>query len=103
MENNVIDDLMAMAEVDPQEIQYVRSHISPELNEKYDDETLQYIIDVLFEYIDQKDEEEEIIVDDVAQYVVAMAVKEKMGQLDVNEVAEIVDVDFDYMDSVAED
>lgn len=99
MENNVLDDLMAMAEMDPQELQYVRSHITPELNEKYDDETLQYIIDVVFEYIDQKEEDDEIIVDDVAQYIVAMAEKEKMGQLNVNEVAEIVDVDFDYMDS----
>lgn len=102
MENNVLDDLMEMAEMDPQELLYVRSHIAPELSEKFDDETLQYIIDVLFEYIDQKGDDEEIIVDDVAQYIVAMAAKEKMGQLDVNEVADIVDVDFDYLDN-AED
>lgn len=103
MEKNVLDDLMAMAELDPRELQYVRSHIAPELNEKYDDSTLQYIIDVLFEYIDQKEEDEEIIVDDVAQYVVAMAAKEEMGQLDINDVAEIVDVDFDYLDSMGEE
>lgn len=103
MENNVIDDLMAMAEMDPEEIQYVRAHIAPELNEKYDDETLQYIIDVLFEYIDQTEEEDDIIVDDVAQYIVAMAAKEKMGELNINEVADIVDVDFDYMDSLGDE
>lgn len=99
MENNVLDDLMAMAEMDPQELQYVRSHIAPELNEKFDDATLQYIIDVTFEYLDKKEEEDEIIVDDVAQYIVAMAAKEEVGQLDVNEVADVVDVDFDYLDS----
>lgn len=98
MESNVLDELMNMAEIDPEEIRYIREHIAPELNEKFDDETLQYIVDVLFEYIDQKDDEEDIIVDDVAQYVVAMAAKEKMGALDVNEVAEVVDADFDFME-----
>lgn len=100
MERDVLDELMDMAEVDPEETNYIRQHIAPELNEKFDDETLQYIIDVIFDYIDQKAEEEEIIVDDVAQYVVAMAAKEQMGKLDVNEVAEIVDVDFDFLDSL---
>ena len=100
MGENVLDDLMAMAEVDPEEIRYVREHISPALNEKFDDDTLQYIFDVLFEYIDQKEEDEDIIVDDAAQYVVAMAAKEQMGQLDANDVADIVDADFDFMDSV---
>ncbi len=98
MESNVLDELMNMAEIDPEEIRYIREHIAPELNEKFDDETLQYIVDVLFEYIEQKDDEEDIIVDDVAQYVVAMAAKEKMGALDVNEVAEVVDADFDFME-----
>lgn len=98
MESNVLDELMNMAEIDPEEIRYIREHIAPELNEKFDDETLQYIVDVLFEYIEQKDDEEDIIVDDVAQYVVAMAAKEKMGTLDVNEVAEVVDADFDFME-----
>lgn len=96
----MLDDLMAMAECDPEEIRYVREHISTALNEKFDDDTLQYIIDVLFEYIDQKAEDEDIIVDDVAQYVVAMAAKEQMGQLDVNEVADVVDADFDFMERV---
>lgn len=100
MEENVLDEIMAMAEVDPEEINYIRQHISPALNEKFDDDTLQYIIDVLFDYIDQKEEEEDIIVDDVAQYVVAMAKKEKMGELDAEEVSQIVDADFDYMDTL---
>lgn len=102
MANNVLDDLMAMAEMDPQELKYVREHISPALNDKYDDAMLQYIIDVVFEYIDQKADDEDIIVDDAAQYIVAMAAKEELGELDVNEVADIVDVDFDYLESQAE-
>ncbi len=100
MEKNVLDELMDMAEFDPEEIKYIRERIAPELNKKYDDETLQYIVDVLFEYIDQKNEEEDIIVDDAAQYVVAMAAKEQMGSLDVNEVAEVLDADFDYMEQL---
>ena len=100
MENNTLDELMALAEFDPEEIKYIREHISPELNEKYDDETLQYIIDLLFDYLErhEDDEDEELILDDVAQFVVAQAKKEKMGDIDADEVAEILDADFDFME-----
>ncbi len=99
MESNVLDEIMAMAETNPEEIIYIRQHIPAELNEKFDDEALQYIIDVMFEYIEMKEDDEDIIVDDVAQYVVAMAKKEKIGNYDANEIAEIVDADFDFMES----
>lgn len=105
MEKNVLDEILAMAEFDPEEMNYIRQHISPALNEKFDDDTIQYIIDVVFEYIDQKEEDEEddgIMVDDVAQYVVAQAQKEQVGTFNVDEIAYIVDADFDYMDSLAE-
>lgn len=102
MENNVLDELMALAEFDPEEIEYIREHITPELNEKFDDEMLQYFIDLLFDYLEQHedDEDEELILDDVAQFVVAQAKKEKMGDFDPDEVADILDADFDYMDSL---
>ena len=34
MDNQILDELMALAEFDPEEIKYIREHISPELNEK---------------------------------------------------------------------
>lgn len=98
MENNVLDELMALAEFDPEEVKYIREHVAPELNEKYDDEKLQYIIDLLFEYLERHGDDEEIILDDVAQFVVAQANKDEMGQFDIDEVADILDADFDYMD-----
>lgn len=104
MENNVLDEIMAMAEFDPEELKYIREHISAELNEKFDDDALQYILDVVFEYIDKRidneDEDDGIIVDDVAQYIVAQAQKEQMGKFDANEIADIVDADFDYMETL---
>lgn len=104
MENDVLDELMALAGVDPEEFEYIRKHISPELSEKYDDETIQYILDVLDEYCEKREneDEEDIALDDVAQYVVAMAAKEKIGQLDANDVAEVLDAEFDYLDSLDE-
>ncbi len=100
MDSNVLNEIIAMAEIDPEEIKYIRQHISAELNEKFSDDTLQYIVDVMFEYIEQKeDEEEDIILDDVAQYIVAMSKKENMGDFDANEIADIVDADFDFMES----
>jgi len=104
MDNNVLNDLMNLAEFDPEELKYIREHISPELNQKFDDDSLQYIVDLLFEYLEQheNDEDEEIILDDVAQFVVAQANKEKMGPFDPDEVAEILDADFDYMEFTEE-
>lgn len=99
MDSNVLNEIVEMAEFDPEEIKYIRQHISAELNEKFDDDTLQYIVDVMFEYIEQKDDEEDIILDDVAQYIVAMSKKENMGNFDANEIADIVDADFDFMES----
>ncbi|MCQ2196554.1 MAG: hypothetical protein MJZ60_03415 [Bacteroidaceae bacterium] len=99
MDSNVLNEIVEMAEFDPEEIKYIRQHISAELNEKFDDDTLQYIVDVMFEYIEQKDDEEDIILDDVAQYVVAMSKKENMGNFDANEIADIIDADFDFMES----
>lgn len=72
-----LDEIMSAVGGDIEEVNYVRSHISPELQAKFDDEQIQYFVDVIFEYIDSKDEDEEIVVDDVAQYVVAQAKKEE--------------------------
>lgn len=95
---NVLDDILSMAEIDPEEIGFIRAHIPTEVSEKYDDEQLQYVIDVIFEYIDEKDEEDEIAVDDVAQYVAAQAKKEEMGDFDADELSLIVDADLDFLE-----
>ncbi len=95
---NVLDDILSMAEIDPEEIGFIRAHIPAEVIEKYDDEQLQYVIDVIFEYIDEKDEEDEIAVDDVAQYVAAQAKKEEMGDFDADELSLIVDADLDFLE-----
>jgi len=98
----VLGELMELAEFDPEELKYIREHIAPELNEKFDDDNLQYVVDLLFEYLEQHedDEDEEIILDDVAQFVVAQANKEKMGPYDPDEIAEVLDADFDYMETL---
>lgn len=102
MDNQILDELMALAEFDPEEIKYIREHISPELSAKLDDDTLQYIVDLLLDYMEKHEDDgsDEIILDDVAQYIVAQAQKENMGQFDSEELVEILDADFDYMDSL---
>ena len=78
----------------------MRSHISPELQAKFDDEQIQYFVDVIFEYIDSKDEDEEIVVDDVAQYVVAQAKKEEFGVFSLDDISAVVDADLDFLEGV---
>ena len=98
---DVIDELLSMAEMDPEEIKYIRQNVPAEVSQKFDDEQLQYIVDVTFEYLDSKDENDDIIVDDVAQYVVAQAHQQEVGDFSVDDVSEVVDADLDYLETVA--
>ncbi|MBO4597503.1 MAG: hypothetical protein J5676_06450 [Bacteroidaceae bacterium] len=95
-----LDEIMSAVGGDIEEVNYVRNHISPELQAKFDDEQIQYFVDVIFEYIDSKDEDEEIVVDDVAQYVVAQAKKEEFGVFSLDDISAVVDADLDFLEGV---
>ena len=95
-----LDEIMSAVGGDIEEVNYVRSHISPELQAKFDDEQIQYFVDVIFEYIDSKDEDEEIVVDDVAQYVVAQAKKEEFGVFSRDDSSAVGDADLDFLEGV---
>ena len=92
-----LDEIMSAVGGDIEEVNYVRSHISPELQAKFDDEQIQYFVDVIFEYIDSKDEDEEIV---VAQYVVAQAKKEEFGVFSLDDISAVVDADLDFLEGV---
>ena len=50
--------------------------------------------------VELKDEDEEIVVDDVAQYVVAQAKKEEFGVFSLDDISAVVDADLDFLEGV---
>ncbi|MBR1466199.1 MAG: hypothetical protein IJ607_07545 [Bacteroidaceae bacterium] len=99
------DELMQGAAEDAAEIEYIRNYLPQELKEKYSDDDLYYILDVIIEYYTQNgvfdaapDDEGyvEIDLDKAVDYVVKKAKKEHMGDYDPDDVLLVVQADFDY-------
>lgn len=99
------DELMLDAAEDAAEIEYIRNYLPQELKEKYSDDDLYYILDVIIEYYTQNgvfdaapDDEGylEIDLDKAVDFVVKKAKKEHMGEYDPDDVLLIVQADFDY-------
>jgi hypothetical protein len=99
------DELMQGAAEDAAEIEYIRNYLPQELKEKYSDDDLYYILDVIIEYYTQNgvfdaapDDEGylEIDLDKAANYIVKKAKKEQMGEYDPDDILLIVQADFDY-------
>ncbi len=71
------------AEDDLKTIEYVRNYLPADLKEKFDDELIQYFLDVIWEYyfdtFSDTDEEVEIDTEVVAAHVAKVDKKEKMG------------------------
>ncbi len=95
---------------DQQTIQFIRNYLSPEIQEKYDDDTLVYILDLVDEYytesgiLESSPDDEgfvEIDLEDVAAYVVKEAAKDKMQEpLDADEVLLIIQAELEYAESL---
>lgn len=99
------DELMQGAAEDAAEIEYIRNYLPQELKEKYSDDDLYYILDVIIEYYTQNgvfdaapDDEGylEIDLDKAVNYIVKKAKKEQMGEYDPDDILLIVQADFDY-------
>ncbi len=95
------DDLMRDAEDDVRTVDYIKAYIPQEVKEKFDDDTLYYFLDVLGDYyvdlLEKTDEDEvDIDVESVAEYVVKQARKDKIGEFDPADVRWVVDAELDY-------
>lgn len=101
------DMFLQEAEDDLRTIEYIKAYLPQDLKEKFDDETLQYFLDVISEYYydlfsDNQGEEVEIDTESVAAHVVKMAKKEKIGEFDEEEVLFVVLGELEYAESLEE-
>lgn len=95
---------------DQQTIQFIRNYLSPEIHEKYDDDTLVYILDLVDEYytesgiLESSPDDEgfvEIDLEQIVDYVVKEIAKDKLQKpLDPEEVLLIIQAELEYAESL---
>ena len=92
---------------DEDAIKFIRNQISQELKDKFSDDDLYYIVDLIYEFYEKNgfldsddDSEVEIDLDALTSFVVKHAKKDKIGVYTDDEVRFVVDAEIAYCDSI---
>jgi hypothetical protein len=91
---------------DDEAIKFIRNQIPQELKEKFSDDDLNYLIDLIYEFyedkgfLDDDDTEVDIDLDELTAYVVKQSKKDKVGVYTEEEVKFVVDAEIAYCDSL---
>lgn len=87
-------------------ILFIRNQLPQELKEKFSDDELNYIVDLIYEFyeekgfIDEADTEVEVDLDELTSYVIKNAKKDKVGSFNEDEIQFIVDAEIAYCESL---
>ncbi|MBQ2292785.1 MAG: hypothetical protein II245_03815 [Bacteroidaceae bacterium] len=101
------EDLILDAEDDRLTVEYIQSYLPQDLKDKFTEEELYYFIDVIGEYyvdlLEKHSGEEDIDIDveEVAEYVARQAKKDKIGDFSPEDLRWIVDGELEYGESLA--
>jgi hypothetical protein len=91
---------------DDEAIKFIRNQVPQELKEKFSDDELNYIVDLIYEFYEEKgflnddDSEVDIDLDELTAYVVKQAKKDKVGVYTEDEIHFVVDAEIAYCDSL---
>lgn len=98
------DELMKGAEEDAREVAYILNELPQELKDKFPEDDIYYFIDVMLDYFSckaaDKDGFIDVDVDEVAQYIVKQARKDKVGEYEAADLFFVVQAELDYNDSL---
>ena len=96
---------------DQKTVEYIRNILPQELKEKYSDDTLYYILDVINDYfttsgvLEQEPDADGCINidnDALVEYIIKEAKRDKIGSFPADEIILIVEAEADYVDSLGE-
>ena len=99
------EDLILDAEDDRLTVEYIQSYLPQDLKDKFTDEELYYFIDVIGEYyvdlLEKHSGEEDIDIDveEVAEFVARQAKKDKIGDFSPEDLRWVVDGELEYGES----
>ena len=98
------DELMKAAEEDAQEVAYILNELPQDLKEKFTEDDIYYLIDLMLEYFSNAEADEEgyvdIDVDEVAKHLVEQAKKDKVGDFKAEDVFFVVQAELDYNETL---
>jgi hypothetical protein len=87
-------------------ILFIRNQLPQEMKEKFSNDDLNYIIDLIYEFYDDKgflnddDTEVEVDLDELTAFVIKNAKKDKVGSYKEDEIQFIVDAEIAYCESL---
>ena len=96
---------------DQKTVEYIKNALPQELKDKYTDDTLYYILDVINDYfttsgvLDQEPDADgciDIDNDALVEYIIKEAKHDKIGSFLADEIILIVEAEADYVDSLSE-
>ena len=90
-------------------IRFIRSTLTPEVNEQYSDDDILYVIDIIWDWYEKNGyleisadvtDEEEVNVDKIIDYVRQQVKKDKYAMMDTNDLGLIVKGELQYEESI---
>lgn len=109
---SIDNEILMAAEDDAREVAFIRQQLPLELKERFTDDDLYYLLDVITDYYVEKgifDQEPDadgcidVDLDAVAAYVAAQARKEKVGDFDTDDILLVVQAEMDYSEQIGEE
>lgn len=101
------EDLLAYDEDDS--VKFIQNYLPQELKEKFSNDDINYIVDLIYEFYDSKgymddasgeDSEVEIDEDELVAFVVKNAKKDGVGKFIPEEIIFVVQGELEYCDSI---
>lgn len=89
-------------------VKFIQNYLPQELKDKFSDDDINYIVDLIYEFYDSKgymdmdddDTDIEIDEDELTEFVVKNALKDKVGKFEAEEIAFVVQGELAYCDSI---
>ncbi len=104
---SIDDELMKAAEEDAQEVAFIQNNLPQDLKDKFSEEDIYYIIDVLLEYFQNAEADSDgyfdVDLDEVTDYIIRQSKKDKYGDFQHDEVFFVVQAELDYNDQLGEE
>ena len=106
------DDFLLDAEDDVKAVEFIKNYLPQDLKDKFTDEDLYYILDLIAEYytssecLEAEPDEEgyiDIDLDEVVKYIVKEAEKDEMGPYEADDVFFVVQGEMEYADTLEEE
>ena len=95
---------------DEEAVKFIQNYLPQDLKDKFSDDDINYIIDLIYEfyeskgYFEDEDEDDDSYVDideeELIQYVINNAKKDGVGKYNTDEIAFIVQGELEYCESI---